>query len=91
MVMSSTFLKVQFNLLKLYLATLTQMIKEMLPPELKMTCQSSELIIQMTMTYLNYLSDQANNVCSNEGKKTITPSHVASALKVRKLDKSKCA
>ena len=34
------------------------------------------------MSYLNILSDTANNVCNEEGKKTITPSHVAKALKV---------
>ena len=34
------------------------------------------------MSYLNILSDTANNVCNDEGKKTITPQHVVKALRV---------
>lgn len=34
------------------------------------------------MNFLNFLSDSSNTICNNEGKKTITPSHVAKALKV---------
>jgi histone H3/H4 len=64
------------------IATLTQMIKDLLPEDTRMSCQSSDLIIQLTMRFLNYLSDTSNNVCNDEGKKTITPSHVAKALKV---------
>lgn len=65
-----------------YIATLTQIIKELLPPDTKMSCQSSDLIIQLSMNFLHYLSDMSNNVCNDDGKKTITPSHVAKALKV---------
>lgn len=58
------------------------MIKDLLPEDTRMSCQSSDLIIQLTMNFLNYISDTANNVCNEENKKTITPSHVAKALKV---------
>jgi histone H3/H4 len=64
------------------LATLTQLIKESLPENIRMSQQSSDLIIQLTMHFLNYLSDTSNNACNAEGKKTITPGHVAKALKV---------
>ena len=59
------------------------MIKDLLPEDTRMTCQSSDLIIQLTMRFLNILSDTSNNVCNENGKKTITPNHVAKALKVR--------
>lgn len=55
----------------------------MLPDDIRMSCQSSDLIIQLTMNYLVYISDMSNNICNDEGKKTITPSHVAKALKVK--------
>ena len=64
------------------IATLNQLIKESLPESIRMSQQSSDLIIQLTMHFLNYLSDTSNNACSAEGKKTITPGHVAKALKV---------
>lgn len=64
------------------------MIKELLPPETRMSCQASDLIIQLSMHYLHYLSDRSNVVCNLDEKKTITPSHVAKALKVR-IDSSK--
>ena len=66
----------------MFLATLTQLIKESLPENIRMSQQSSDLIIQLTMHFLNYLSDTSNNACNAEGKKTITPGHVAKALKV---------
>ena len=59
------------------------MIKELLPAEVRMTSQSSDLIIQLTMNFLHYLSHTSNNKCNDDGKKTITPSHVAKALKVK--------
>jgi len=49
------------------------MIKEYLPENVRMSQQSSELIIQLAMHFLNYLSDISNNMCNAEGKKTITP------------------
>jgi hypothetical protein len=52
---------------------------------MRLSQQSSELIIQLTMHFLNYLSDTSNNACNAEGKKTITPGHVAKALKVPNL------
>ena len=54
----------------------------MLPNDTRMSCQSSDLIIQLSMNFLHYLSDMSNNVCNELGKKTITPSHVVKALKV---------
>lgn len=72
----------QTHLLTSIIATLTQIIKDLLPKETRMTCQSSDLIIQLSMNFLHFISDMSNNVCNEEGKKTITPSHVAKALKV---------
>lgn len=56
------------------------MIKDYLPENMRMSQQSSELIISLAMHFLNYLADTSNNVCNIEGKKTITPSHVGTAL-----------
>ena len=72
----------RYHISSKFLATLNSLIKDLLPDDVRMSCQSSDLIIQLTMSYLNILSDTANNVCNEEGKKTITPSHVAKALKV---------
>jgi histone H3/H4 len=58
------------------------MIRDLLPEDARMSSQSSDLLIQLTMHFLNYISDSANNICNDENKKTITPSHVAKALKV---------
>jgi histone H3/H4 len=68
-------------------ATLTQMIKEYLPESVRMSQQSSDLLIQLSMHFLNYLSDTSNNMCNAEGKKTITPSHVVKALKVYSISR----
>ena len=64
------------------LATLTQLIKDCLPEGTRMSQSSCDLIIQLSMHFLNYLSDTSNNVCNAEGRKTITPSHIVKALKV---------
>lgn len=58
------------------------MIKEDLPEGIRMSQSSCDLIIQLSMHFLNYLSDTSNNVCNAEGRKTITPSHIVKALKV---------
>lgn len=58
------------------------MIKGFLPEGLRMSQQSTELVISLMMHFLHYLSDTSNNVCSAEGKKTITPPHVIKALQV---------
>lgn len=47
-----------------------------------MTQQSTDLVINLMMHFLHYLSDTSNNMCNAEGKKTITPPHVIKALKV---------
>lgn len=52
---------------------------------MRMSQQSSDLIVQLAMHFLNYLSDTSNNVCNKEGKKTITPTHVVQALKELKM------
>jgi histone H3/H4 len=61
------------------------MIKDYLPESMRMSQQSSDLIVQLSMHFLNYLSDTSNNVCNKEGKKTITPTHVVHALKELKM------
>jgi histone H3/H4 len=66
----------------LLIATLTQLIKDCLPEGTRMSQSSCDLIIQLSMHFLNYLSDTSNNVCNAEGRKTITPSHIVKALKV---------
>jgi histone H3/H4 len=62
------------------------MIKDYLPESIRMSQQSSDLIVQLSMHFLNYLSDTSNNVCNKEGKKTITPTHVVQALRELKMN-----
>ena len=66
------------------------MIKDNLPESMRMSQQSSDLIIQLTMHFLNYLSDTSINACNAEGKKTMTPGHVAKALKVKLREYNFC-
>jgi len=42
----------------------------------------SEFVTQIGNIFVSYISDEANNICTEEEKKTITPMHVIKALEV---------
>ena len=62
------------------------MIKEVLPPGVRMNSQSNELILTLAMGFINHLSDTANTICNERDKKTITPEHAILAMRKLNLD-----
>lgn len=65
-------------------APVKQLIMEKLPAESRIHSSSKELISELSMLFLNQLSSIANDVCSEQEKKTICPDHVLDAIIVSK-------
>ncbi|XP_012092934.1 protein Dr1 homolog isoform X3 [Jatropha curcas] len=55
-------------------ATMTKIIKEMLPPDVRVARDAQDLLIECCV--------ESNEVCSKEEKRTIAPEHVLKALEV---------
>ena len=49
-----------------------------------MSNTSRDLLISLSMTFLNHLADVSNNICTKRDKKTIIPEHVFDAMTVSK-------
>ncbi|CAL5374382.1 unnamed protein product [Camellia sinensis] len=63
-------------------ATMTKIIKEMLPPDVRVARDAQDLLIECCVEFINLISSESNEVCSREEKRTIAPEHVLKALKV---------
>ncbi|GAB4837653.1 Down-regulator of transcription 1 [Ancistrocladus abbreviatus] len=63
-------------------ATMTKIIKEMLPPDVRVARDAQDLIIECCVEFINLLSSESNEVCNREEKRTIAPEHVLKALEV---------
>ncbi|XP_057472567.1 protein Dr1 homolog isoform X2 [Actinidia eriantha] len=63
-------------------ATMTKIIKEMLPPDVRVARDAQDLLIECCVEFINLISSESNEVCSKEEKKTIAPEHVLKALQV---------
>ncbi|XP_057466415.1 protein Dr1 homolog isoform X2 [Actinidia eriantha] len=63
-------------------ATMTKIIKEMLPPDVRVARDAQDLLIECCVEFINLISSESNEVCSKEEKKTIAPEHVLKALEV---------
>ncbi|KAI3762732.1 hypothetical protein L1987_53173 [Smallanthus sonchifolius] len=63
-------------------ATMTKIIKEMLPPDVRVARDTQDLLIDCCVEFINLVSSESNEVCSREDKKTIAPEHVLKALQV---------
>lgn len=61
-------------------ATMTKIIKEMLPPDVRVARDCQDLLIECCVEFINLLSSESNEVCNREDKKTIAPEHVMKAL-----------
>ncbi|KAK4844256.1 hypothetical protein QYF36_018104 [Acer negundo] len=63
-------------------ATMTKIIKEMLPPDVRVARDAQDLLIECCVEFINLISSESNEVCSREEKRTIAPEHVLKALEV---------
>lgn len=62
-------------------ATVNQLILEKLPAdEVRISTNSKDLILLLSMTFLNTLAAKSNNVCAAKNKKTVCPDHVIDAM-----------
>ncbi|KAL9265428.1 Dr1-like protein [Drosera capensis] len=61
-------------------ATMTKIIKEMLPPDVRVARDTQDLLIECCVEFINLVSSESNDVCNKEEKKTIAPEHVLKAL-----------
>ncbi|XP_022886353.1 protein Dr1 homolog [Olea europaea var. sylvestris] len=61
-------------------ATMTKIIKEMLPPDVRVARDAQDLLIECCVEFINLISSESNEVCNREDKKTIAPEHVLKAL-----------
>ncbi|NP_001141894.1 Protein Dr1 [Zea mays] len=61
-------------------STMFKIIKEMLPPDVRVARDAQDLLVECCVEFINLLSSESNEVCSREEKKTIAPEHVIKAL-----------
>ncbi|URE41382.1 Repressor protein [Musa troglodytarum] len=65
-------------------STMFKIIKEMLPPDVRVARDTQDLLVECCVEFINLVSSESNEVCNREDKKTIAPEHVLKALeKVR--------
>ncbi|ORX40078.1 histone-fold-containing protein [Kockovaella imperatae] len=62
-------------------ATVFKLITEMLPPDMSCSKEAKEIIVECCVEWVKLISTQANTVCEESTKKTISPEHVTEALK----------
>ncbi|KAI4331524.1 hypothetical protein MLD38_029710 [Melastoma candidum] len=63
-------------------ATMTKIIKEMLPPDVRVARDAQDLLIECCVEFINLVSSESNEVCNRAEKRTIAPEHVLKALEV---------
>ncbi|XP_050892373.1 protein Dr1 homolog isoform X2 [Vicia villosa] len=63
-------------------ATMTKIIKEMLPPDVRVARDTQDLLIECCVEFINLISSESNEVCNREERRTIAPEHVLKALGV---------
>ncbi|KAL3322362.1 hypothetical protein AABB24_039806 [Solanum stoloniferum] len=63
-------------------ATMTKIIKEMLPPDVRVARDTQDLLIDCCVEFINLISSESNEVCNREERRTIAPEHVLKALEV---------
>lgn len=63
-------------------ATMTKIIKEMLPPDVRVARDAQDLLIECCVEFINLISSESNEVCNRDDRRTIAPEHVLKALEV---------
>jgi len=61
-------------------ATVSKLIKEMLPDEIKCANDTRDLILDCCVEFIHLVSSEANEICNKENKKTIAPEHILKAI-----------
>eukprot|EP00270_Netrium_digitus_P019022 TRINITY_DN7363_c0_g1_i1.p1 TRINITY_DN7363_c0_g1~~TRINITY_DN7363_c0_g1_i1.p1 ORF type:complete len:159 (+),score=30.54 TRINITY_DN7363_c0_g1_i1:278-754(+) len=61
-------------------ATMTKIIKEMLPRDVRVARDTQDLLMDCCIEFISLISSEANEICNREEKKTIAPEHVIQAL-----------
>ncbi|EGC29012.1 hypothetical protein DICPUDRAFT_159469 [Dictyostelium purpureum] len=62
-------------------ATVSKLIKEILPQEVKCSNETRDLILECCVEFIHLISSEANDICGKDNKRTIAPEHVIKALK----------
>ncbi|KAK1322462.1 hypothetical protein QJS10_CPA03g00424 [Acorus calamus] len=58
-------------------ATMFKIIKEMLPPDVRVARDTQDLLVECCVEFINLISSESNEVCCREDKRTIAPEHVS--------------
>ncbi|WZZ37942.1 hypothetical protein YC2023_034201 [Brassica napus] len=64
-------------------ATMTKIIKEMLPADVRVARDAQDLLIECCVEFINLISSESNEVCNKEDKRTIAPEHQDSQRSVK--------
>eukprot|EP00262_Sarcandra_glabra_P014547 TRINITY_DN4278_c0_g2_i1.p1 TRINITY_DN4278_c0_g2~~TRINITY_DN4278_c0_g2_i1.p1 ORF type:complete len:157 (+),score=37.21 TRINITY_DN4278_c0_g2_i1:154-624(+) len=63
-------------------STMFKIIKEMLPPDVRVARDAQDLLVECCVEFINLISSESNEVCGREERRTIAPEHVLKALEV---------
>jgi histone H3/H4 len=61
-------------------STLQKSIKDLLPKEMRIAGDASDLLVQCCNQFVHLISTQANDISEREKRSTISPEHVIKAL-----------
>lgn len=61
-------------------ATVTKVIKENIPSDIRISKETTDILVEGCVEFVNMMAAEANNLCSKQNKKTIAPEHVIQAL-----------
>ena len=61
-------------------STLQKAIKDMLPQDLRIAGDASDLLVQCCNQFVHLISTQANDISEREKRSTISPEHVVRAV-----------
>uniref|UniRef100_A0A383W0H4 Transcription factor CBF/NF-Y/archaeal histone domain-containing protein n=1 Tax=Tetradesmus obliquus TaxID=3088 RepID=A0A383W0H4_TETOB len=61
-------------------ATLTKMVKELLPHDMRCAAECMDMLMDCCTEFIQLLSSEANELAMGDNKSTITPEHVVRAL-----------
>lgn len=63
-------------------ATVTKVIKESIPSDFRIAKETTDILVEGCIEFVNMIAAEANSLCSKQNKKTIAPEHVIQALEV---------
>eukprot|EP01095_Lingulamoeba_sp_RSL-Kostka_P008968 TRINITY_DN3059_c3_g1_i1.p1 TRINITY_DN3059_c3_g1~~TRINITY_DN3059_c3_g1_i1.p1 ORF type:complete len:206 (-),score=61.49 TRINITY_DN3059_c3_g1_i1:293-910(-) len=61
-------------------ATVSKIVKEVLPKEIRCATDSRDLIVDCCVEFVHLISSEANHICTKENKRTIAPEHIIQSL-----------